>query len=132
MMMAGFEHVNATACCRAQTWRQKKAGLKEPGLRYWPREADTITFQEGLLSFRATGGGGQMRDANAQRRNTMIRVSGLQQAPTPHVSHAEIGVRNPFDARANDCIAANEASDSKERESKIHPDWAEKFYRMVD
>ena len=70
---------------------QKKAGLEEPGLRYWPREADTITFQEGLLSFRATGGGGHMRNANAQRRSSMIRVYALQQPPSPHVSHAEIG-----------------------------------------
>src|SRR6267154_2026363 len=37
---------------------KKKPGSKEPGLRYWPREADTITFQEGLLNSRATGGGG--------------------------------------------------------------------------
>jgi len=27
--------------------REKKPGSQEPGLRYWPREADTITFQEG-------------------------------------------------------------------------------------
>jgi hypothetical protein len=27
--------------------RRKKTGLKEPGLRHWPQEADTITFQEG-------------------------------------------------------------------------------------
>ena len=71
--------------------RKKKPGSKEPGLRYWPREADTITFQEGLLSVRATGGGGQMRNANAQRVNIMGRVGALQQAPAPHVSHAEIG-----------------------------------------
>jgi hypothetical protein len=32
-----------------------------------------------------------MRDANAQRGNTMIRVDALQQPPMPHVSHAEIG-----------------------------------------
>jgi hypothetical protein len=70
---------------------KKIAGLEEPGLRYWPREADTITFQEGLLSFRATGGGGHMRNANAQRMSTMIRVYALQQPPSPHVSHAEIG-----------------------------------------
>src|SRR5215211_6552197 len=69
----------------------KKAGLEEPGLRHWPREADTITFQEGLLSVRATGGGGQMRNANAQRGNTMSLGRVLQQAPEPHVSHAEIG-----------------------------------------
>jgi hypothetical protein len=74
-----------------QEFRAKKAGLEEPGLRYWPREADTITFQEGLLSVRATGGGGHMRNANAQRANIMVRVSALQQAPGPHVSHAEIG-----------------------------------------
>jgi hypothetical protein len=70
---------------------QKKAGLEEPGLRYWPCEADTITFQEGLLSFRATGGGGHMRNANAQRASSMIRVYAFQQPSTPHVSHAEIG-----------------------------------------
>src|SRR6202163_3818981 len=68
---------------------EKKPGSSEPGLRYWPCEADTITFQEGLLSFRATGGGGQMRNANAQRRNTMSRAGALQQPPAPHVSHAE-------------------------------------------
>src|SRR3954468_2836714 len=68
---------------------EKKPGPREPGLRYWPREADTITFQEGLLSLRATGGGGQMRGANSQRRITMIRVMALQQAVWPHVSHAE-------------------------------------------
>ncbi|MBM7485325.1 hypothetical protein ABIB75_006026 [Bradyrhizobium sp. GM2.2] len=50
---------------------KKKPGSIEPGLRYWPREADTITFQEGLLNSRATGGGGQMRNAKAQRRNIM-------------------------------------------------------------
>jgi hypothetical protein len=69
---------------------KKKPGSKEPGLKYWPREADTITFQEGLLNLRAAGGGGQMRNANAQRRNIMVRVSALQQPPAPHVSHAEI------------------------------------------
>jgi hypothetical protein len=26
---------------------EKKPGSFEPGLRYWPIEADTITFQEG-------------------------------------------------------------------------------------
>ena len=54
IMMDAVQSVNA---------QQKKPGSKEPGSRYWPREADTITFQEGLLNFRATGGGGQ----NAQR-----------------------------------------------------------------
>src|SRR3954463_9420843 len=75
--------------------RKKKPGSIEPGLRYWPREADTITFQEGLLSLRATGGGGQMRSANAQRRDIMIRVEVLQQPPKPHVSHAETGGEVP-------------------------------------
>jgi hypothetical protein len=70
---------------------EKKPGSKEPGLRHWPREADTITFQEGLLNFRATGGGGQMRNANAQRGNSMVRVRASQQPPGPHVSHAGIG-----------------------------------------
>ena len=32
-----------------------------------------------------------MRNANAQRRNTMIRVGALQQPSAPHVSHAETG-----------------------------------------
>ena len=32
-----------------------------------------------------------MRNANAQREDSMIRVSALQQLPKPHVSHAEIG-----------------------------------------
>src|SRR5882757_101850 len=70
---------------------KKKPGSKEPGLRYWPREADTITFQEGLLSVRATGGGGHMRDATAQRVNNMIPIGSLHQPSEPHVSHAETG-----------------------------------------
>lgn len=69
---------------------EKKPGSSEPGLRYWPREADTITFQEGLLNCRATGGGGHMRDATAQRVNTMIPIDALQQLSRSHVSHAEI------------------------------------------
>jgi hypothetical protein len=77
----------------AEDWisKRKEPGSKEPGLRYWPREADTITFQEGLLSFRATGGGGHMRNATAQRERTMIPNGALQQPSAPHVSHAEIG-----------------------------------------
>src|SRR5437762_11100092 len=71
--------------------RRKKAGPKEPGLRYWPREADTITFQEGLLNCRATGGGGHMRDATAQRSSTMILISAVRQPSEPHVSHAVSG-----------------------------------------
>src|SRR6266403_4789067 len=38
---------------------RKKAGLVRARLEVLASEADTITFQEGLLSFRATGGGGQ-------------------------------------------------------------------------
>ena len=70
---------------------KKKPGPREPGLRYWPREADTITFQEGLLNCRATGGGGHMRDATAQRLSTMILISAVQQPSEPHVSHAMSG-----------------------------------------
>ena len=70
---------------------KKKPGPKEPGLRYWPREADTITFQEGLLNSRATGGGGHMRDAFAQRASTMIPICALHQPSEPHVRHAETG-----------------------------------------
>jgi len=93
MMMGDARPVNGREddITRGVRGPQKKAGLEEPGLRYWPREADTITFQEGLLSFRATGGGGHMRNANAQRRSSMIRVYALQQPSAPHVSHAEIG-----------------------------------------
>jgi hypothetical protein len=32
-----------------------------------------------------------MRSTKAQRENSMIRGSALQQAPAPHVRHAEIG-----------------------------------------
>ena len=32
-----------------------------------------------------------MRDTTAQRVNTMIPIGALQQAPEPHVSHAETG-----------------------------------------
>src|SRR3954464_3718053 len=68
---------------------KKKPGSSEPGLRYWPREADTITFQEGLLSFRTAGGGGHMCDADAQRENTMIPIRALHQPSEPHVRHAK-------------------------------------------
>jgi hypothetical protein len=33
-----------------------------------------------------------MRNANAQRAMTMIRVGAMRQPPAPHVSHAETGV----------------------------------------
>jgi hypothetical protein len=71
--------------------RKKKPGPREPGLRYWPREADTITFQEGLLNRRATGGGGHMRDTTAQRLSSMILISAARQPSEPHVSHAVSG-----------------------------------------
>jgi hypothetical protein len=84
------------AALQGNTTRQinakKSRTQKSPALRYWPREADTITFQEGLLNFRATGGGGHMRSAAVQRPNTMIPIGALQQAAEPHVSHAESGV----------------------------------------
>ena len=32
-----------------------------------------------------------MRDTDVQRENTMIPIGALQQAPEPHVSHAESG-----------------------------------------
>jgi hypothetical protein len=68
---------------------RKKAGLWRARLKVLASEADTITFQEGLLSFRATGGGGQMRNAFSQREDSMIPAGGLQQAVEPHVSHAQ-------------------------------------------
>src|SRR5882757_6495882 len=89
MRIGDTESVNERklrAGCR--TLHEKKAGLEEPGLRYWPREADTITFQEGLLNTRAAGGGGQMRNTNVQRVAIMIRVRVPQQPFTPHVRHA--------------------------------------------
>ena len=89
MMVSRRTLVNPRSGDDEQT--KKKPGSREPGLRYWPREADTITFQEGLLSTRATGGGGHMRDAFAQRINTMIPIAALHQPPEPHVSHAETG-----------------------------------------
>jgi hypothetical protein len=71
---------------------RKKSRAQEPGLRYWPREADTITFQEGLLNARATGGGGQMRNANAQRGDTMVPAAAMRQPFSSHVRHAAAGV----------------------------------------
>ena len=77
-------HVRKTGC-------EKKPGSNEPGLRYWPREADTITFQEGLLNLRVTGGGGLVRNAIAQCEGIMFSTEAMQQASRSHVSHAEIG-----------------------------------------
>lgn len=90
--MMKAENLNVNLCGNMTlTRKEKKPGPKEPGLRYWPREADTITFQEGLLNRRVTGGGGHMRDATAQRVSTMIPIGALQQPSKPHVSHAESG-----------------------------------------
>src|SRR6185437_1958570 len=91
--MRGGNMIGGSAGTAVQpgVYSEKKPGSQEPGLRYWPREADTITFQEGLLSVRATGGGGQMRNANAQRTNTMIPDGAMRQPSKSHVSHAESG-----------------------------------------
>src|SRR5215470_17948740 len=78
-------------CTDGFACRRKKAGPVRARLRYWPREADTITFQEGLLNVRATGGGGQMRNAKAQRTVIMGCVVALQQLGKPHVRHADSG-----------------------------------------
>ena len=32
---------------RGKKLEKKKPGSEEPGFKYWPRWADTITFQEG-------------------------------------------------------------------------------------
>jgi hypothetical protein len=78
------------ATVNASGGSRKKAGLERARLRYWPCEADTITFQEGLLNFHVAGGGGQMRNPDVQRPNSMLGVGALRQAAVPHVSHAEI------------------------------------------
>jgi hypothetical protein len=70
-------HAKKTGC--KKTGCEKKPGSNEPGLRYWPREADTITFQEGLLNLRVTGGGGLVRDANAQCPIIMLSTEAMQQ-----------------------------------------------------
>src|SRR5262249_25338945 len=88
MMRATPETVNTRA--RRKPIGQKKSRAQRARLRYWPREADTITFQEGLLSSRATGGGGQMRNANAQRAVIIVPPRAMQQPGRPHVRHAEI------------------------------------------
>jgi hypothetical protein len=85
MVVEGFNVNPPQDDAGVKTGAKKKPGPREPGLRYWPREADTITFQEGLLNHRATGGGGHMRDATAQRSSTMILISAVQQPSEPHV-----------------------------------------------
>src|SRR6478735_12689885 len=84
-MMRGKQGTVNTRGRRRPDWPKKKPGSIEPGLRYWPREADTITFQEGLLNSRATGGGGHMRNATDQRGDSMIPISARQQPSEPHV-----------------------------------------------
>ena len=47
-----------------------------------------------------------MRNANAQRPDSMIRVAALRQPPTPHVRHAETGGWFPeCEIRRRRCIA---------------------------
>src|ERR1700749_5101132 len=72
----------------------KKSRARESPAQVWPREADTITFQEGLLNARVTGGGGQMGNANAQRVNIIVLRSAMHQPPREHVSHALAGTAN--------------------------------------
>jgi len=69
---------------------KKIAGLKEPGWKYWPYEADTITFQEGFPSARATGGGGKCATRSLSteplwslalpRRNHATRMSDMRKS----------------------------------------------------
>jgi hypothetical protein len=60
-------HVSVAALLQGgavtRLFHEKKPGPGGARLEVLASEADTITFQEGLLSFRATGGGGQMRNA---------------------------------------------------------------------
>ena len=86
VMMVDGRTVNARGRCSSV---QKKAGPERARLKVWPREADTITFQEGLLSARATGGGGQIRNASAQGAVIMVSACAMQQLSGPHVSHAQ-------------------------------------------
>src|SRR5258707_12874548 len=46
---------------------KKKPGSPEPGLRDWPREADTITFQEGFTELSRHW----RRGKNAQRKRSV-------------------------------------------------------------
>src|SRR6201986_3838369 len=116
MMRAAPRPVNTRAEAMVERHR-KKAGPRGPGLRYWPREADTITFQEGLLNSRATGGGGQMRNAKAQRGNIMGLPSAMQQPFRSHVRHAEIRT-----ASAAPCSPRNRGTPARARQSSALPD----------
>src|ERR1700755_903678 len=120
MMMGDAEAVNGRKLrtrVPARMRCKKKPDSREPGLRYWPREADTITFQEGLLNSRATGGGGQMRNAKAQRKNIMGLLSALQQPFRSHVRHAEIRT-----ASAAPCSPRNRGTPARARRSSALPD----------
>src|SRR5580692_9256955 len=66
--MSAVQHVSSSTITMRKQY-EKKPDSCESGLRYWPREADTITFQEGLLSPRAAGGGGQCATRNLSRRD---------------------------------------------------------------
>jgi hypothetical protein len=82
MMIVGSSTVNNAddvATHVKKAGYEKKPGSIEPGLRYWPREADTITFQEGLLSARVTGGGGLVRNTNAQCARIMFSTEAMHQ-----------------------------------------------------
>jgi len=57
-----------------------------------------------------------MRNANAQRKDIMIRVDASQQAPAPHVSHAETGVVSPFRRYAH---CSSRATDSRIERTRI-------------
>src|ERR1035437_5003352 len=84
-----------TAVVAGQEFRtQKKPGSKEPGLRYWPRGAGTITFQEGLLSVRATW----RRGTYAQRECSACKHYGPRRCPaaTTHAACQSCGDRGPM------------------------------------
>ena len=115
-MMRGMPKTVNTRGRRKPNWTEKSR-TRRPGLRYWPREADTITFQEGLLNSRATGGGGQMRNAKAQRASSMGLTSGMQQQPRPHVRHAEIRT-----ASAAPCSPRSRGTLARARPSSAPPD----------
>jgi hypothetical protein len=61
--VAGRRYTTVSRNKRGEKRRAKKSRAQRARLEVLASEADTITFQEGLLSFRATGGGGQMRNA---------------------------------------------------------------------
>src|SRR3984885_10976093 len=66
--MSAVQHVSSSTITMRKQY-EKKPDSFESGLRYWPREADTITFQEGLPSPRVTGGGGQCAPRNLSVRD---------------------------------------------------------------